>query len=214
MYTTTTSGRYYATDDIWSSSDGTTWTRVNSNPPWNAGEVSAAVYNNKMWVLTEFGNLYSSSDGVTWATEGGVPNSPSLYNAGLEVLNNDLIAFGVDNSLGVWRRLPFSFKRDSEAALLGTAVGASVGTTFLRPASPAEFDTLLDGGQNGDYFEEPGGTRWTFTAGSSFLANRWTRAGGGFLFPASLTSGGTIWIASPTIGNRTFGTVNFYRQNS
>lgn len=77
---------YY--NDVWSSADGETWTRVLAdNSAANAGSTTqfsqraqhgAVVYNNKMWVIGGYGpvgaagggealnDVWSSSDGVTW----------------------------------------------------------------------------------------------------------------------------------------------------
>lgn len=64
-------------NDVWSSSDGSTWTRVLESAPWakRYGHVSV-VFDGKMWVMGGYGgfngsfvyfnDVWSSSDGVNW----------------------------------------------------------------------------------------------------------------------------------------------------
>ena len=70
------SGQYYSNwwyqySDVWSSSDGITWTEIN-NAPWKIrNNFASTVFNNKMWILGGWnGNtlkdVWSSSDGINW----------------------------------------------------------------------------------------------------------------------------------------------------
>ena len=51
------------TRDLWSSTDGVTWTLVNSNTPYD-GYSELVAYQDKMWAIK--GSVWCSSDGVTW----------------------------------------------------------------------------------------------------------------------------------------------------
>ncbi len=59
--------------DVWSSSDGASWTQETAAAPWPARYAHAAVvFNNKMWVMgggtgsASLHDVWSSSDGVNW----------------------------------------------------------------------------------------------------------------------------------------------------
>jgi hypothetical protein len=49
--------------DLWSSTDGMTWTKVLDNTPYD-GYSEMVVYDNKMWAIK--GSVWSSTDGVNW----------------------------------------------------------------------------------------------------------------------------------------------------
>lgn len=51
------------TRDLWSSSDGIEWTRVNASTPYD-GYSEMAVYGGKMWAIK--GSVWCSTDGVEW----------------------------------------------------------------------------------------------------------------------------------------------------
>ena len=51
------------TRDLWSSTDGVTWTLVNDKTPYD-GYSELVVYDNKMWAIK--GSVWTSTDGVTW----------------------------------------------------------------------------------------------------------------------------------------------------
>ena len=65
-------------DDVWSSSDGTSWTKVTDSPGWSVRNRHASVvFDNKIWVMggndgrqgtetTDFENDVWSSDGMSW----------------------------------------------------------------------------------------------------------------------------------------------------
>ena len=66
---------YEAHNDVWSSPDGVSWTKVTGNAPWPARLwFSAAVYRNRMWVAggwskegnTNWGDVWCSGDGREW----------------------------------------------------------------------------------------------------------------------------------------------------
>ncbi len=54
-------------DDVWSSEDGTTWTKTGAIPNESGVNIPVnLVYDNKMWVVCNDGALYTSADGVDW----------------------------------------------------------------------------------------------------------------------------------------------------
>jgi len=64
---------YY--NDVWSSSDGKTWTQATAKAGWSVRAYSqVVVFNNKMWLFggdynnggTVYNDVWSSSDGATW----------------------------------------------------------------------------------------------------------------------------------------------------
>lgn len=51
------------TRDLWCSTDGVTWTRVNENTPYD-GYSEMVAYQGKMWAIK--GSVWTSTDGMTW----------------------------------------------------------------------------------------------------------------------------------------------------
>ena len=51
--------------DVWSSADGTNWTRVVDAAPWPGGEHNSVVFQNKLWVFGG-GGAWHSTDGRNW----------------------------------------------------------------------------------------------------------------------------------------------------
>jgi peptidoglycan hydrolase-like protein with peptidoglycan-binding domain len=78
-----------AYNDVWSSSDGITWTQVTSNAQWSGRRsLSSVVFNNKIWVIAGENNssylqdVWSSPDGITWTQATSSPIwSPRLATA-------------------------------------------------------------------------------------------------------------------------------------
>jgi hypothetical protein len=71
-------------NDVWSSEDGATWTRVTEHAPWSPrGQIlGAVVFDGKMWVVgggtyneprKYYNDLWSSADGVQWERAPGRP---------------------------------------------------------------------------------------------------------------------------------------------
>lgn len=69
-------------NDVWSSADGFSWTRVTANAPWNPRIYhSITTYDGRMWVIGGHGpngdgnlaDVWYSSDGVQWTQ---IPNTP------------------------------------------------------------------------------------------------------------------------------------------
>ncbi len=62
-------------NDVWSSSDGKTWTKETASAGWSTREYhTSVVFNNKIWVIGGYdpsrkNDVWSSSDGKTWTKE-------------------------------------------------------------------------------------------------------------------------------------------------
>ncbi len=76
------------TNEVWSSSDGVTWTQSQQAPPWPARfDSSALTYNNKLWIMggNTFGGFLNdvwSFDGLTWTqATSSAAWSPRVYPA-------------------------------------------------------------------------------------------------------------------------------------
>jgi len=64
-------------NDVWSSSDGITWTEETAAASWPARDNHSSVtYNDKMWIMGGefFNDVWSSSDGITWTQETAAAN--------------------------------------------------------------------------------------------------------------------------------------------
>ena len=63
---------YFALNDVWSSGDGKTWTRVTEEAPWHPRIwFSSAVYRGRMWVLGGWSNNPSQNWGDAWYSKDG-----------------------------------------------------------------------------------------------------------------------------------------------
>ena len=64
--------QYRAYNDVWSSEDGKTWTKVTDAAPWHSRIwFSAAAYRNRMWVLGGWSNNPSQNWGDVWYSKEG-----------------------------------------------------------------------------------------------------------------------------------------------
>ena len=96
-------------NDVWSSSDGVSWTEATAHAPWSVrSDFQAVVFNNKIWVIggSALGSngyegsndVWSSSDGVNW-TE-ATANAPWSPRGGFQsvAFNNKLWVMGGDEN--------------------------------------------------------------------------------------------------------------------
>nr|WP_319375087.1 hypothetical protein [uncultured Methanoregula sp.] len=88
-------------NDVWSSSDGSNWTKVTGNASFSARrDMGVIVYNNRLWVIGggSFGNLkgdvWSSPDGSNWTRVTDNAAFGPRYGKGVAVLNNRLWLIG------------------------------------------------------------------------------------------------------------------------
>jgi len=86
-----------ATNDVWSSADGTTWTRVSAGADWPARtHAGFAVLHDHLWVFGGAGrrDVWSSADGVRWLeTTEPLPGPPRAANHSV-VFQDGLWVFG------------------------------------------------------------------------------------------------------------------------
>jgi uncharacterized RDD family membrane protein YckC len=90
-------------NDVWSSSDGVTWTRVTPDtgfPP--RCEFQSVVYDNRMWVIggsrtdksktgpALYSDIWSSTDGITWTQSVPSDNFKPFYVSAVFVFDNSL----------------------------------------------------------------------------------------------------------------------------
>ena len=100
-------------NDVWSSSDGVSWTEATGNAPWAAREgASAVVFDNKMWIMggasgsypsnTDYNDVWSSSDGVSWTEVTGTAAWAARYGASALTYNNQMLVTGGNYFMGGW----------------------------------------------------------------------------------------------------------------
>lgn len=150
---------YY--DDVWSSTDGSTWTQVtangtSSNAPWSGrGNVAGVVYNGDMWIMggwngtSYLNDVWCSADGANWydTTTGGQCGGTSAAswsgrNAPASVVYQNRIwvmggKTGTSNwASDVWSSAP-------PAIGVGTSLAAA-DTSITSPADGQPFRLRLD----------------------------------------------------------------------
>ncbi len=96
-----------ATSPVWYSEDGITWTEATSAPDWDARtQQSAAVFDNKMWILgglsqdsVHLNDVWYSEDGITWTEATSAAGwSPRRYDSATVFDNKMWILGGEDSS--------------------------------------------------------------------------------------------------------------------
>lgn len=114
-------GMDYATsaflNEIWSSSDGKTWTQSVAHPAWSPRKGhTLVVFDNKLWLFGGavtanedktpkdlVNDIWSSSDGIKWDREMDSAPWPPRYGAGILVFKNQLWLIGGHGHSDVWR---------------------------------------------------------------------------------------------------------------
>jgi len=117
-----------AYNDVWSSSDGTTWTQATANAAFVARTNPAVfVYNNKIWVAGGMDNgknylndIWNSPDGVNWTQVSSTAPFPARFGHQVVAHNDELLLVGGENANGVLNDLWLS----SDAGLTWTKVEA------------------------------------------------------------------------------------------
>jgi len=90
------------TNDVWSSADGTHWSKVSSNNLWSARSAhQAVVFDNKIWIMggisaagEELNDVWSSADGVVWNRLTDAAPWPARANFSSIVFDNKVFVMG------------------------------------------------------------------------------------------------------------------------
>lgn len=102
-----------AYNDVWSSSDGTTWQVVNANPAFIARTNPAVfVYKNKIWIAggkdngkNYLNDVWNSADGITWTQVTTNSTFTGRFTHQVIVNNDQLFLVGGENADGVSNEL-------------------------------------------------------------------------------------------------------------
>jgi hypothetical protein len=124
-------GGYYGPDQVYSSTDGITWTEVGMNSlPSQLFYTGALVYDDKMWVIGGDTNTspskkaYSSTDGITWTERGTLP--AAISNPGALVYKNKMWSIG---GIGAENQV-FYFPSDNSEQCSSCSMDSDCGTGF------------------------------------------------------------------------------------
>lgn len=99
-------------NDVWSSSDGVSWTRAQSNAPWQGrGMVNVVVFQDRLWLVggarhpsrlggrwRYFKDVWSSTDGINWDLETDHVPWTSRANHTVTVFDGKLWVLGGENN--------------------------------------------------------------------------------------------------------------------
>lgn len=95
------SGTNSSVNDVWSSSNGVTWTEVTNTAPWSArSSFGAVAFNNQLWVMGGIGSsgwlsdVWSSSNGVTWTEVTSAAPWPGRYALSAVAFNGQIWVMG------------------------------------------------------------------------------------------------------------------------
>ena len=97
-----------AYNDVWSSTDGTTWSNVTTAAAFPARSNPAVfVYNNKIWVAggksgaNYLNDVWNSSDGANWSQVTTTTAFTGRFGHSVAVYNNEIFLAGGENADGV-----------------------------------------------------------------------------------------------------------------
>ena len=111
----------FNTTDVWSSSNGVSWSLVTSSAPWSAGVSVGLVYDNKMWVLGA--GVWYSADGASWTkTSSGAVSATAAV-----VYGNKMWVFTVGD--------PEGSAYQASPPYYGAAYYSTDGVTWTMPAN-------------------------------------------------------------------------------
>lgn len=207
--------------DVWSSSNGVTWSQAVTNTPfgtrWSMG---AVVFNNQMWLIGGivtggYGNdVWSSTDGVHWTQVLTAAPFAARQSFGCVVFNNKIWVIGGDNNLGlgalsdVWSS-PDGVNWTPEGNFPSPRTGASCvvfngaiwviagGTAYADPSAGA--DAYLVNAMNDSWYSTDG-QNWNQAAANAGFSGR--------VYAAAQVFNNQIWLLGgagspyfPTIPN-------------
>ncbi len=178
------------TNQIWSSSDGITWTQatIAGNIFSARNDFDAIVFNNKIWVIGGFtdngrtNEIWSSPDGTTWTQETPVGNIFTARGGGQTVIfNNKLWLIGGNINAGdptneIWSTSDgttwtlevttniFSGRMGHQAVTLNSKIYVIAGSSYNN-------DQILV--QGNEVWSSSDGTTWTQENASGHFSSRW-----------------------------------------
>ena len=91
-----------STNDVWSSADGTNWSKVSSNNLWPVrSSHQVVVFDNKIWIMggvssagEELNDVWSSVDGIIWTKVTDAAAWPARANFASFVFDNKIMVMG------------------------------------------------------------------------------------------------------------------------
>lgn len=89
-------------NDVWSSVDGTNWTKVSTNNPWPArSSHQAVVFDDKIWIMggisaaeEQLNDVWSSADGVAWVKVTDAATWPARADFSAIAFDNKIFVMG------------------------------------------------------------------------------------------------------------------------
>jgi len=184
--------------DIWSSSDGISWTQETAAAPFGPlYEHSIAVFNNRLWLtggrpsagLTPYSNeVWSSADGSHWILEDSPSEFTGRSNVQAHSLANKLWFFGGESDTtnnDIWSSTDgISWAEQDNSAAFSARTNHQIaelnGTLWLSAGQQADGDIL------NDIWSSNNGTDWTRQTDSAAFQTR----NGHQMF----NSNGLLWI--------------------
>ncbi len=153
-------------NDVWSSSDGVTWTQVTSAAPWDARYGHASVvFNDKMWIIAK--DAWSSSDGVTWTQESSSTGSSTYKYHSCVVFDNKIYKIcGYDNKKDVW------YSTDGKVWVQATSNPGWSGRDGQRSIVAGNKIWTLGGSGKNDVWYSEDGITWIQATGNAGWSGR------------------------------------------
>ncbi|NMB78558.1 MAG: PKD domain-containing protein, partial [Methanomicrobiales archaeon] len=190
-------------NDVWSSSDGVTWTQATGSAAWTPRMDHALVsFNNKLWMLGGYdwtynrkNDVWSSSDGATWSQATASAAWSGRQSFKTLVFNNKIWVLGGETGSGyandVW---------SSSDGIIWTRVMATAPWSARREFGATVFDNKMwifggysNAGYLNDVWSSPDGITWTQATAHADWPFR-SR-------PGSVTFKNTIWVLGGEGGN-------------
>ncbi|MBE8190524.1 MAG: hypothetical protein HAW58_06740 [Candidatus Thioglobus sp.] len=140
-------------NDVWSSSDGITWTQVTASAAWpKRNSHTSVVFNNKMWVIGGAGgtgagdtrnDVWSSSDGINWDQATANASWSARFEHTSLVFDNKIWVIGGSVASGVAAGDDRHDIWYSEDGVNWTEADAAASWTVRRELSSLTFDNKM-----------------------------------------------------------------------
>lgn len=174
-------------NDIWSSSDGITWTYV-SDIPLNFFFGGGIVFKNKIWLMGWDQKVWSSVDGATWKLETGSAAYASRYFTTTVVFHDAIwmIDYAGEVTGSIWYSL-------DGINWVDAGMGVEFPTRTLHSTVVANGNMYVIGGRTdppGDYASDV----WSSSNGINWGRLTSTAGFGPRLYHSSVAFDGKIWV--------------------